>query len=319
MKKVVTIGGGGGHSAVIRALKDLDIELSAIVNMVDDAGHSGRLVRKEGVHSPGDVRRVLSASSEHAHKFLEHRSNDGSAYGNLLLAAAEKETGSFQAAIDRIRQQMQIVYKVFPASEDQIVLHAETVNHQTITGQAEIVKHIRSHLDQPYERVWIEPKNASLSPGAKNALENADYIIVAMGDLYSSIAPLLCLTEIFAHIKNNAKIIWLPNFTASPGQVHYQNVSGALKFLQSLNPSFQPSVIVVHVGELPQEQGDMLRERNYTVSKLDVEKLSSTQILTADLINPAYTRRNEPGDSIDRSPIAYDTEKLKTIFKKIIV
>lgn len=313
------MGGGGGHSAVIKALKDLNIELSTIVNMVDDGGHSGKLMRDEGVHSPGDARRVLSASSKHAQKFLGHRSADGSAYGNLLLAAAEKETGSFQGAINKLRGQMQIIYQVFPATEDKIILHAETVNHNTITGQAEIVKNIRSRPDQPYERVWIEPKNASLSAGAANALNNADYAVLTMGDLYSSIAPLLCLQEIFSHPKKDAKIIWLPNFAVTPGHIHYKTTSGALKFLQSLNPSFRPNVIVVHERPLPLEQEDKLRERGYTTSKVDSENLSGIEIQTADLINPTYTAHNEPGDRIDRSPIAYDPDKLRSVFKKIII
>ena len=44
--KVVVIGGGSGISVVLRGLKYLPVDLTAIVTVADDGGSSG-LLRKE--------------------------------------------------------------------------------------------------------------------------------------------------------------------------------------------------------------------------------------------------------------------------------
>ncbi len=70
--KVVTIGGGNGHSNILGAIRESFIEhleLSAIVSMSDDGRTTGRLMRyfhdELGIHfpPPGDVRRCLYSLS----------------------------------------------------------------------------------------------------------------------------------------------------------------------------------------------------------------------------------------------------------------
>ncbi len=66
--KVVTIGGGNGHSVILGAIQKSflpNINLSSIVSMSDDGRTTGRLIRHFdedlGIHfpPPGDVRRCL--------------------------------------------------------------------------------------------------------------------------------------------------------------------------------------------------------------------------------------------------------------------
>ena len=45
MKKVVVIGGGTGNFAVLRGLKNYDVDISAIVSMADDGGSTGDFAR----------------------------------------------------------------------------------------------------------------------------------------------------------------------------------------------------------------------------------------------------------------------------------
>ncbi|MCB1080303.1 MAG: YvcK family protein, partial [Chlamydiia bacterium] len=63
MKKIVVMGGGTGNFAVLRGLKNFDVELSAIVSMADDGGSTGILRDELGVLPPGDVRQCLVALS----------------------------------------------------------------------------------------------------------------------------------------------------------------------------------------------------------------------------------------------------------------
>ncbi len=59
--KIVAIGGGTGLASVLRGLKSLDCDLTAIVTVADDGGSSGRLRKDIGMLPPGDIRNCLVA------------------------------------------------------------------------------------------------------------------------------------------------------------------------------------------------------------------------------------------------------------------
>jgi len=65
MKNVVTVGGGTGSYGVLAGLKNLpDISISAIVSMADDGGTNGMLRKELGVLPPSDIRQCLVALSD---------------------------------------------------------------------------------------------------------------------------------------------------------------------------------------------------------------------------------------------------------------
>jgi 2-phospho-L-lactate transferase/gluconeogenesis factor (CofD/UPF0052 family) len=64
MQKIVTIGGGTGHFQILRGLKNYDCEITAIVNMADDGGSSGKLMDEYGILPPGDIRQCLVALAD---------------------------------------------------------------------------------------------------------------------------------------------------------------------------------------------------------------------------------------------------------------
>ena len=62
MKRIVIIGGGTGSYTALRGLKKYDVELTAVINMMDSGGSAGRLregggagQRQAGLR-PGGVR-----------------------------------------------------------------------------------------------------------------------------------------------------------------------------------------------------------------------------------------------------------------------
>lgn len=317
--KIVTIGGGGGHSALLRALKDLPVEITALCNTVDDGGGSGRLMKEYGVHHPGEVRRVMSALLEKP-EILEYRFPDGQlkgqTVGNLMIAGLELSTGSFDEALKKIQEWLKIPHKVGPLTENNPILHARTEGGKEIVGQAAVVEFVTQHSD-PIHTLWIDPPKSPLSALAKEALLEADYIIVAMGDLYSSIAPSLCIKDVWQEIK--AKVIWFPNFVVTPGHIHYKTTSEALKFLQQLNPFFQPGVIITHEGDLPFELNQILKEKGYGKSVVDLETTEKCTVIKEYLVNRNFVPKKQSGDVIDRSPIVYDNTILRSIFEKIFV
>ena len=61
---VVVIGGGTGLANILRSLKEITANISAIVTVADDGGSSGRLRRDLGVIPPGDIRNCIAALAE---------------------------------------------------------------------------------------------------------------------------------------------------------------------------------------------------------------------------------------------------------------
>ena len=107
MKKVVVLGGGTGNFVVLSGLKKYDVELSTIVSMADDGGSTGVLRDELGVLPPGDVRQclvALSDSSRLMRSLMNYRFENGGlgghSFGNILLSALEKVTGSFDKAVE---------------------------------------------------------------------------------------------------------------------------------------------------------------------------------------------------------------------------
>lgn len=321
-KRVVTIGGGGGHSAVVSILKDFDIELTAICNTVDDGGSSGELRKSMGVYPPGDVRQVISklAGTDE----LEFRFNDGEdagmTRGNLLLAKYEKEFGSFQKAIDKVRQEYGIKANVMPMTEGTApTLHAKTLSGKEIVGQRNTVLNIWDNPNDPYETIWVEPKNSKMPRQAIESISEADFVIIPMGDLYSSVAPVFTLSNFKSILEEvGAKIIWLPNPVAPIGHKHYEKISGVLRFLQKFSLGFIPDIIISHNGKFRKDVEAEIIKRGYMISKMDLEDDGNFEIIKEDLLSSQEVLHSKFGDQIERSPVKYDNNKLKNIFSKIL-
>ena len=111
-KKIVAIGGGNGLSMLLRTLEKYDLDLTAIVNVVDDGGSSGRIRKDIEITPPGDLRlcalalsspSVLYGSSLQdlfAFRFDEGEL-DGHSLGNLILVALTRQLGSFEKAVEK--------------------------------------------------------------------------------------------------------------------------------------------------------------------------------------------------------------------------
>ena len=99
--RIAVLGGGTGSFTMLQALKRETSQLVAIVNMVDDGGSTGVLRDELGTLPPGDVRQCLVALSDSrkVRDLFSYRFEEGTfaghSFGNILLTALEKMTGSF--------------------------------------------------------------------------------------------------------------------------------------------------------------------------------------------------------------------------------
>ena len=213
-KNIVVIGGGTGTFTALTALKKYQANLTAIVAMTDSGGSTGALRDELGVLPPGDIMRCLVALSTQdklMRSLMDYRFEGGTLkghrFGNLLLSALEKTTGSFQSAVERASDILRTNGRVIPSTLDKVHLMAQ-VGDDIIKGEEQIQT---THLNGSLKHLWIEPV-ARANPKALTAIRDADAIILGPGGFYSSIVTNLLVRDIPEAIRQSkAKKIFICN------------------------------------------------------------------------------------------------------------
>ncbi len=247
-KKVVVIGGGTGVFTVLTALKNYPLHLQAIVSMADDGGSSGVLREEFGILPPGDIRRALIAlspsSTQTISKLFNYRFSNGSglkghSFGNLFLTALEKITGRFDKAIEEAGKILNIQGEVLPITLENTRLFTQLKNGVFVVGETNIDKGKYKHTpDSAIDKVFLNPP-AKIYKEAAKAIENADYIIVGPGDLYTSIIPnFLVQGTNEAFRKSKAKKIFICNVTTKFSET---NGFHAIDFLKTMERYIYPN------------------------------------------------------------------------------
>lgn len=213
-KRVVVIGGGTGTFTVLTGLKAYPLDLTAIVAMSDNGGSTGILRDELGVLPPGDVTRCLVALSSQdllMRNLMDYRFQEGGLkghkFGNLLLSALEKVTGSFDSAVEKASDILRLRGRVIPATLDPVHLMAQ-VGSKTIVGEEKIQM---TKLNGSLKKLWLEPAGRA-NPKALAAVASADAIIIGPGNLYASLVPNLLVEGLAAAIrKSKAEKIFICN------------------------------------------------------------------------------------------------------------
>ena len=214
-KRVVVVGGGTGAPMSIRCLLSLNCQVNAVVAMADDGGSTGELRKQAGVTPPGDVRKCLAAFAAHPQdtfaKAFKYRFPfaDNHALGNLLLAALEDASGSFPEAIAICEQLLQAKGHVFPSTLTHVNLVARTVQGHIVQGQA-----CACHSLEPLAHAWLqathEGEQIKAYKPALTALQQADFIVLGPGSLFTSIIANLLVPGVTQAIGNaHAPVIYV--------------------------------------------------------------------------------------------------------------
>src|SRR5476651_2625236 len=199
-KRVVTIGGGTGSFTMLNAFKEYFYNLTAIVNMADSGGSTGILRDELGVLPPGDVRQclvALSNSSRLMRSLMNYRFENGGleghSFGNLLLSALEKVTGSFEKAVEEMGRILFIKGKVIPVTTHQVRLKMILNNRKILEGEGQI--YLSEEIDQGYKSIFLEPYPKA-NPHAVDEILQADVVVMGPGGLHTSLIPNLLVDGI---------------------------------------------------------------------------------------------------------------------------
>src|SRR5690554_4167284 len=144
--RVVVIGGGTGMPVLLRGLKNMPIDLTALVTVADDGGSTGRLRNDMAIPAPGDIRNVIAALSDaepmlielFQHRFSVGNGLSGHSMGNLLLAAMTSVTGDFNTGIKEISRVLNVKGDIYPISNESMSLHATMEDGTIISGESKI-------------------------------------------------------------------------------------------------------------------------------------------------------------------------------------
>lgn len=236
--KIVVIGGGTGLSTLLRGLKNYSANITAIVTVADDGGSSGRLRREIGVLPPGDIRSCLAALADEEKLITElfqyrFRAGDGltgHSFGNLFLTAMSDVTGDLERAIATSSQVLAIRGQVLPATLSDVRLWAELADGRHIEGESNITK-----AGGKIVKIGCKPASPPAVPNALKAIQEADYIIIGPGSLYTSVIPNLLVPEIVAAIaERQVPRVYICNMMSQPGETDGYTVSDHIRAIDAI-------------------------------------------------------------------------------------
>jgi uncharacterized cofD-like protein len=226
--RIVVVGGGTGLSNLLRGLKEYSANITAIVTVADDGGSSGRLRREIGVLPPGDIRNCLSALADEEklltelfqYRFKAGDGLTGHSFGNLFLTAMSEVTGDLEQAIAASSKVLAVRGEVLPATLMDVRLWAELSDGRRIEGESSITE-----AKGAIARIGCTPANPPALPKAVKAIQEADYIIIGPGSLYTSIVPNLLVPDIVEAIaEREVPRIYVCNIMTQEGETQGYSV-----------------------------------------------------------------------------------------------
>lgn len=230
---ITVIGGGTGLSVLLRGLKEVTNNVTAVVTVADDGGSSGRLRSEFGIIPPGDLRNCLVALADteplmeklFQYRFAGKSELAGHSFGNLFIAAMTQVTGDVEKALMESSKVLAVKGRVFPASTAKIRLDATMQDGTVVQGESQIPL-----VHKKIKRVHIFPRVVEPVPSAINAIKDAEAIILGPGSLYTSIMPNLLVNGVAETIKRSKAVkIYICNVMTQPGETDGYTVSMHVK------------------------------------------------------------------------------------------
>lgn len=324
-KKVVVIGGGTGSVAVLAALKKYpDIHLSVIVGMADDGGSNVVVRDVFGLLPLSDLRKSIIALSEShdellqqlfTYRFCKGDGLSGHTLGNLIMTALSDVTGSEIQAIEAACKLFQVRGDVIPVTLDHVTLMARYDDGKVVRGE-----HI---IDEPLEESNRRIVELSLTPRAEayaeaiRAIESADMIVFGPGDLYTTTLATVVVGGIAEAVKKSrAKNVFIMNLMTKKGQTHGMTASDLVRELTRY-VGRAPDVVLVNDHPLPQEAVGHYAEKGEQPIVNDLTNDAPYRVVASDIVWSKIIER-EAGDTLDRSLVRHDPEKLGGALRDLV-
>lgn len=295
--RIAALGGGTGLASLLRGLKRLPVDLTAIVTVADDGGSSGRLRRELGVLPPGDIRNCLVALADDESlmgQLFQHRFADGDLsghpFGNLFLAALAEVTGSFDVAVQECSRVLKIRGSVLPSTLQHVRLWAERDTGDHVCGETNIAAGAGA-----CRRVWLDPAPQAHAE-AVDAIRNADLVVLGPGSLFTSVLPHLAVPAIAeALAATRAVRAYVCNVMTQPGETEgFTGLDHVARVLEAAPGALDAAVF--HEGVLdPGGVAAYAAQGQHTVTvDRDAIERSGVRVVTAHLAQASSVVRHDP-------------------------
>jgi len=316
---IVTLGNGTGQATLLYGLRLYACEVTAIVGVTDNGGHSGQLRRL--LHGPqvGDTRQCLSALLDAESMWgyvLRHRFAEGElcgmSVGNLLLAVLAQRHGSLHGAVEEVRQAAGLRQRVLPVSDGDTQIGAELADGRRIIGEWEI---IQRQPQTPIVRLFLTPPVAA-HPAVLEAVGEADLLVICPGSLLTgTIGVLLHPGVQAALLASQAPCIYVGNLMTQPGQTDGYTARQHVAMLTTYLGR-PVEAVVLNNGPLPQDILALYAQHDSYPVVQDLT-LTDAPLYLADLVaRPdaatlhTYARPQGPGTDVGLHLMRHDPQRL---------
>lgn len=297
---VTVIGGGTGLSVLLRGIKSVTSNITAIVTVADDGGSSGRLRQDFNIIPPGDLRNCLVALADTEplmEKLFQHRFGGGGdlkghSFGNLFIAAMNEVLGDMEQALKESSKVLAVRGQVLPASTQKVRLQAEFVDGSRVEGESKIPE-----SGKRIHRISLLPEKVQPVQSALEAITEADAIILGPGSLYTSVLPNLLVEGVADALRQTAAVkIYICNVMTQPGETDgYSAAEHAKAIVDHVGPGVIDYVLVNTQPVAPELQAVYAEQGAYPV-KPDLEAFAALGLkaVSANVINETNLVRHDP-------------------------
>lgn len=326
-KRVVCIGGGTGQSQVLRGLARVPLDITALVGVTDNGGHSGALRKIFGIPQVGDIRNCLASLAGDdvlLARLLRHRFRegelDGVSLGNLIVCALIGQTGSLSAAMAALGEALGIAPRILPVSDQSTQICARLADGRMVRGEWEIIsREPRVPIVELFHWPVVE-----CHPACVTAIAHADLVVFCPGSLMTGIVSALLPRGIQTALRVSPALkVQIVNIMTQPGQTDGMSARDHIETLaQTLGMA--PDVAVVNTRRPPERWLKVYRKDGAEPVRMDVDGLRETRVIGTDLLEPegkdvlSLYARGGAGMAVGPHFIRHDPAKLGRILRSLI-
>ncbi|MBP2645017.1 MAG: gluconeosis factor [Firmicutes bacterium] len=297
---VVVVGGGTGLSVLLRGIKNVTSNATAIVTVADDGGSSGRIREDLGIIPPGDLRNCLVALADTEplmEKLFQHRFGgagalSGHSFGNLYIAAMAEVLGDVELALKESSKVLAVRGRVLPSSTEAIMLVAEMEDGSIIEGESHI-----SEAGKAIKRVAIRPEAVLPVNSALEAIRDADVCILGPGSLYTSVLPNLLVPGVADALRQTQAVkIYICNVMTQPGETDGYAASQHVKAIIDHVGSGVIDYVLLNTQDIAPQLLDVYARQGAFPVKADIEAVEAlgVKVSKANLISETNLVRHDP-------------------------
>lgn len=323
---IVAIGGWAGTFNVLYWLKkNPNFNLSAIISVADNGGTTGAIRDKYGILPPGDLRRAIAAlakNTEMVRKLFEYSFKNeewvigSNKIGNILLTALVDIEKNYEKWLEKMCEMFNVRGRVIPVTLEDVHLAVKFEDGTIIEWEKNIDVSDKNpgerthNIDQNIIDAWLLNNEWKLNPKAREAIMNADYVIIGPGDLYTSIVPNLLSPGMSEALdQTTAKKIYVCNAMTKRWETTNMDVADFIATIEKFIWPAKLDYVIVNNGFIADEIVEKYKnEENKKPLKIkDISEFLDKhyKIIERDIVN-------------DEDYVRHDPKKLAKIIEDII-